>query len=236
MEVIQNGNIDVVKQAGDAMSINTPGNPAEILGQATQQAVVNMFATVNNKNTFNCTGGGTMGSVKINSRYVQDENPYVQFSIVNTAAGNKNVIIGSMLGINGMYNRYGKVTSACDSASVADQMGNQILAVQGFNSLVNANPVIVFQVQMISSDATQIAQQWKYGDIAYDANIIEKNINVTASFTRYDQDKQINTFRGVWPIGPQNYLSILSMNNVSMVVTLLVGAKATARDYTKAVI
>ncbi|MFA5408079.1 MAG: hypothetical protein WC343_04830 [Bacilli bacterium] len=224
--------LEVVESPGTMVEKQAPLNPVEIINLSAQKAVIDMFNKVNQGNTFNCNG--TQGpSVLINQRLMQNGNPFPQFSIVNAAGADKIIYFGSPLGINGMYNRYNKATSAVDSAGMSDQFGANCLAVIGFNNLVNANPVIIMQVQMISSSATQIAQQWKYGDIDYDANIVEKPINVTQAFTRYDQDKTILKFGGVFAIGPQNYLAITSKAGVSMDIILTIAAHSSARSYTK---
>jgi len=203
--------------------------PGAYQAAAALRSIMDMYNKVN-YNTIR-VGGMAIKSVSIDTRFVSNqENPFIQFDIENTDDNNHNIIFGGVLAIAGAAPFYGQPQSACDTPLVIDQRGPGIRAVQAFGSMVCHTPVIVSNIQLISDDATQRNQPWKYQDIAYDQTITPVVQNTTATFTRFDTDKDIVKLSGVWPLGPQTYLSINAIAKKRMTVVLFLSGTASPRD------
>lgn len=178
--------------------------------------------------------GMNVRSAIIDSTSVQSaENPYIQFDIVNSGGTDETVIIGSVLGLAGAAPFFGAAASAADSATVADQFGAGVRAVQGFGLFCNYSPVIVNGLQMISDSVTQRAQPFRYNSIAYDTTQCQIVNNTTATFTRFDSDPDVIKLGGIWSLGPMQNISILSKAGEDMSIIVYLVAAATIRNYRK---
>ena len=205
-------------------------NPAAQIALASEQAIQNIY----NKAGVPAVGihGNDVMAATIDSTSVQStENPFIQFDIVNSGATDETVVIGSVLGQAGASPFFGANPSAADSATVADQFGAGIRAVQGFGLFSNLTPTIVNGLQMISTDSTQRAQAFTYNSIAYDTTQCTIINNTTATFTRFDNNDSVIKLSGFWSIGPMQNISVVSKAGKDMTLIVYLAASASVRQY-----
>ncbi len=114
---------------------------------------------------------------------------------------------------------------------MSDQFGVNLRALQGFNSLVNSNNVLLVILQMISSDLTQLAQPFTYADLAYDAQLNGVAMNTTATFSRYDTNQNLVKLGGIWTLGDQTLVYVSSKSGKSMSITLTLASTASVKAF-----
>lgn len=159
-------------------------------------------------------------------------NKDIQFVITNADAGgtNKLLRIGSHVGIEGNAVKL-NVAAGCEGgANVSDQLGAKVLKVQGFSLITTTKPIVIDQIRVQSSDATQLSAALNYNAINPDTTVDARQVNLLATQTKQDFRTDLNIADGNWILDSTNYLEILSYGgkNMQIVVRIVGYANVTA--------
>lgn len=160
-------------------------------------------------------------------------NRNVQFDIANTGEGHARQVlrIGSYAGVEGYYKLFDLTVSAADAASVSDQYGTKVVGVQGFSLLTCSKPMIVNEIRLISSDATQLYSSVAYKNINIDNTSETVALNLVASRDKSDQAADLVILRPRpgqigWILDASKYFEFSLVDNKSVSIILYVSAIA----------
>lgn len=163
------------------------------VGAETTQTVLVREVPLNKENQ--ACPVATDGSPIDTSLLVGASTKIVSFSPRNSEATTQNLIFGTEAGFEGTNTRFDLPASAVD-ANVADEFGNHVQKVQGFNALICNHSAIISKIEVFTQDEAQRNQRWTRVTLDLDANNcdIKGRIPVT--------DTQINavTINGVFPL------------------------------------
>lgn len=152
-----------------------------------------------------------MQFMKIAEGVFTSKNRYTQFDIASAeAAATRQLRIGGFISLTGGFANYGVPnvgTGASDFATISDQYGTNVPKVQGFSQLSIGKPMIVTQLRVVSSSATQLAQSFTYNTINPDIDTVTPNpINIAATEAKSDQRTNLVVVYGTWIINTNHYL------------------------------
>ena len=135
------------------------------------------------------------------------KNRYAQFDISNgDAALTRQVRIGGFISLTGGFANYNVAAGASDFATMTDQFGANIPKIQGFSQFSIGLPMVITQVRVVSSSATQLAQTFVYNTINPDSTITPEPINVAATEAKSDQRTNLVVIYGTWMINTNHFL------------------------------
>jgi len=157
------------------------------------------------------------------------KNNWLQYDIVNGSGANAKVILGSVLGVAGRKALYDVAdTLACDVALVADGGGEAVANCQGLSLLAVGRPLIISEIQITSSDSTQLNQEILYKELSFDRTVYPWKINVSATAKKSDQrDDLLIMNNDNWTLDAQRYLEFTSISAKSFTIKLFIDAAAT---------
>lgn len=156
-------------------------------------------------------------------------NNVIQFDIANTGQGHAQCVlrVGGLAGIEGNYSNFNLLSDASNLTAISDQYGAKVLAIQGFNKMVCARPVLVTEFRIRSSDATQIITAPKFRTLNWDGTITEKKVNLTKYESMDDQRTNLTIARPPsgsigWILDCQKFIEFTILDNVSLSILLTV--------------
>ena len=157
----------------------------EILDQAALGLAVSQFG---NQNFVNLDLGGAAGGI----------NRWTQFTVDNTGEGSRDckLRIGSRLGMQGAYARFGVEAGAADNGVIRDQFGIGCLAVQGFSELTQDRAMLITTLRLKSTDSNQISTPISQGFIGTDLKVVYKDINTLATEQKSDERTDLMDLNG----------------------------------------
>lgn len=161
-------------------------------------------------------------------------NPVVQFDIDNTGGGavNQVVRIGSVAAQPGAYLQLGLTPGAADNAVIRDQFGAGCLNVQGFSSLCSFKPVVVNQINIISTSLVQLNARFLHRLINPDMIVINRSNNIAFTQQKTDQKVTLNVAMGKWLLDSNQWLEFTSYAGDQLTILLHMVAIANVATFT----
>lgn len=151
------------------------------VGTANEKTVLIREVPLNSENVPCPTA--TDGSDIDVSKLVGAPTKIVSFLISNNTLVTQNVRFGTEAGFEGSNTFYGLPASAVD-ANVADEFGNHLQKVQGFNHLVCNHSALINKIEVFTANATQRDQRFTKITLDLDSNLCNTKGQVPVSDTQ----------------------------------------------------
>lgn len=150
------------------------------------------------------------------------QNNQIQFSITNGAGVPVPMRLGSFIGReNGhlLLNPIFGIPGVAENGLVTDQNGKpKALFAQFLSEYFRVNMALISSIQIISTDAVQLAAVWTENTIRPDGTLVPVNLVTSASYNMSDQRSNMTKIEGL----------NLTLNNMKYIETLInTGATAT---------
>lgn len=209
---------------------STSKNPDEVAREMASSAdrVNSGIATTAN--------GMQVGFIQIDPSIGHQKNKWIQWDLTNASGANAyQVRIGSLMGEAGAYARFGlPATGASDTANVSDQVGANVVGLQGFSKITQVRPILVTEIQVTTTDAAQLNKEWTYRELQLDGTSpVDKKINVSATAEKSDNRTDLLVMEGQWILDPMHWLEFQIKITCSVTIKLLVEAWSNIVNFTQ---
>lgn len=149
-------------------------------------------------------------------------NKWVQFDYTNGGTGTEPIRVGSLVGQPDAYLEWGLPVAAQDGTNVADQRGAGCLFTRGWSKLTVAKAALITELQVSSSDLTQLQSEIGFNYLNWDGTMTPTIINMGATEKLSDQRDNLLINKGSWVLDPNSYFEFKSVTGKSLTVRLFI--------------